>query len=132
MSSEFPSHPWLEHGKKLIQVYGAFGGRMDQTLASLHILHKFYLKDKAMDNLLVLYDDFTKMVYAKEDINFKFSINFDFEEEKGAGIIPMPSKSSKDYFIETKGYEWNLGEEAGLTQLSWDSIISTSNTLKSS
>ena len=55
---------------KLI-ILGAFGGRIDQTLSSIHILYKmnFLFQEKCRENEIILMDDFSMMIYLEPGIN---------------------------------------------------------------
>jgi thiamine pyrophosphokinase len=48
---------------------GAFGGRMDQTLAAIHVLTKYSYLSKNHDNLLALMDKNSIMLMLKQGEN---------------------------------------------------------------
>jgi len=96
---------------KTILVHGAFGGRIDQTLASLHILHKFYLAASVEQTLVVLHDDYSRMVYVKPKVAYSIDVDPNFEETRGVGLVPIPvGPEGSDNWIETTGLQWNLGD----------------------
>lgn len=55
---------------KLI-ILGAFGGRIDQTLASIHVLYKMntLFKEKCRENEIILMDDYSMMIFLEEGHN---------------------------------------------------------------
>jgi len=91
---------------KLI-VLGAFGGRIDQTLSSIHILYKMNLKfqEKCRENEIILMDDFSMMIFLEAGIN-EIKISQKYESKKGCGLIPIGGKVSK---IITQGFKYEFG-----------------------
>ena len=51
----------LEQNIKKINVYGAFGGRLDHTFANVQALD--YIKSKGADGFLIGYNDVVQMLY---------------------------------------------------------------------
>jgi thiamine pyrophosphokinase len=96
-----------------IIVYGAFGGRIDQTLSSIHVL----FKNPQLDIMLVdKYSIMTLINVGKTIV--RPSIH---EERKGCGLIPVDGKVDQ---VKTEGLKWNL--ELG-QEMSMGGLISTSN-----
>ena len=77
-------------------------------------------------------------------INYTIKLSKDIDKVKEIGLIPLPSNSMnsrevrKLFFyklidlqteINTSGLQYNIGLEYGLPTLSWDTILSTSNSL---
>jgi thiamine pyrophosphokinase len=80
---------------KLI-VLGAFGGRIDQTLASIHVLYKMntLFQEKCRENEIILMDDYSMMIFLEEGENvIKPSVKY--ESKKGCGIIPIGTRVEK-------------------------------------
>ena len=74
-------------------VLGAFGGRIDQTLASIHVLYKMnsLFQEKCRENEIILMDDFSMMIYLEGGENTIIPSK-KFESKKGCGIIPVGDK----------------------------------------
>lgn len=82
-------------------MYGAFGGRLDHTLANLQILAKY-----GADYNLIFYDEFNKVCLLPRGKNVIFLSQF--EQAKGIGIVPIPGKKAT---LNTTGLKWNIGPE---------------------
>lgn len=107
-------------------VYGAFGGRFDQEMASLHVLFKWGPK---FNHQLYLYNDETCAFLLPPNISCEIDVPcYDkhipatgMGEGPTCGLIPLgvPCQS-----ITTTGLKWNLN---GDVPLSFGDFISTSN-----
>lgn len=77
---------------KLI-VLGAFGGRIDQTLSSIHMLYKmnYLFQEKCRENEIILMDDFSMMLFLEPGQNI-IRISKKYESSKGCGLIPIGHK----------------------------------------
>ena len=67
---------------------GAFGGRMDQTLAAIHVLTKYSYLSKNHDNLLALMDKNSIMLMLKQGENY-ITISKKLIAPKGCGFFPI-------------------------------------------
>lgn len=58
-------------GYSRLIVLGAFGGRIDQTLNSIHILYKMntQFSEKCRENEIILMDDFSIMIFLEAGYN---------------------------------------------------------------
>jgi thiamine pyrophosphokinase len=105
---------------KLI-VYGAFGGRMDQTLSSVHELIWLtnLFRQQNLELELILCDMFSLMMLVEpgETIIYPSS---KLEAQKGCGLIPVSGVVKK---ITTSGLKWELGGDS----IELGVFISTSN-----
>ena len=92
---------------KLI-AYGAFGGRIDQTISSIHILAKFnktsFPEMRHTDLILMDPNSIGMMLDPGES---KVYPSADYESSVGCGLIPLGSEQCK---LATTGYKWNLGQ----------------------
>jgi thiamine pyrophosphokinase len=82
-------------------ILGAFGGRIDQTLASIHVLYKMYsfFPEKCRENEIILMDDYSLMIFLEPGLNIiKHSLKY--ESKEGCGLIPIGHKVDK---IATSG-----------------------------
>lgn len=77
-------------------VLGAFGGRIDQTLTSIHVLYKMnsLFQEKCRENEIILMDDYSMMIFLEAGEN-KIIPSKRYEAKKGCGIIPLGSKVEK-------------------------------------
>lgn len=96
------------HTPNKIIAYGAFGGRIDHTLAAIHILSKFnadnYPEMKHTDMILMDSNSIGMMLQPGENIIFPSA---EYESPVGCGLIPIGSDRCR---VATTGYEWNLGK----------------------
>jgi len=133
-----------------IYVYGAFGGRFDQEMASIQALYKW--KDE-FDYRIALYNDETCAMllrpHARNEVYLPFHSKCSDEEEKGveSGVEGEGSVSSRSRSrsrnrigegptcglipigclcegVETEGFKWNLD---GSVPLEFGGLVSTSN-----
>lgn len=74
---------------KLI-VLGAFGGRIDQTLSSIHILYKMniFFTEKCRENEIILMDDCSMMIFLEAGDNL-IRPSLKYESKIGCGLIPI-------------------------------------------
>jgi thiamine pyrophosphokinase len=113
-------------GYDRVIVYGAFGGRFDQEMASLHALYKWGPK---FNHQLFLYNDETCAFLVPPNTPCEIQVpcydtnipKTGMGEGPTCGLIPLgvPCKS-----ITTTGLKWNLN---GDMALSFGDFISTSN-----
>lgn len=82
--------------------FGALGGRIDHTLASMHIVTKMCRKFSDME--IILFGDDNLMIYIRPNIKYHIILSQKLEA-KGCGLITF-NKANK---IATKGFKWNLG-----------------------
>ena len=125
------SKEWLEGNgpDHRICMYGAFGGRFDQEMASIQSLYKW--KD-VFQSKLFLYDDYTSAFLLSEGVNHEIRLPFhgeripteaDIGDGPTCGLIPMGSKCES---IKTTGLKWDLH---GDVPLEFGGLVSTSNRL---
>lgn len=111
-------------------ILGAFGGWIDYTLGSIHILYKMnsFFPEKCRENEIILMDDYSIMIYLEAGLNIiKPSVKY--ESKKGCGLIPIGHKVEK---IITSGLLYNLGNHGDMiSSLDFHEVISTSNTMLS-
>mmetsp|Transcript_16435 Transcript_16435/g.27869 ORF Transcript_16435/g.27869 Transcript_16435/m.27869 type:complete len:104 (+) Transcript_16435:688-999(+) len=76
------------------------------------------------------------MHYCLPETLYLFELQFQIEDKKGIGLIPMPGdpnsqvstkREGEGDVIETEGLKWNVGSNYYCKTLSWDEMISTSN-----
>ena len=111
--------------KYRICVYGAFGGRFDQTMASIQALHKWSLKSVSETNDrcddLVLYTEETSARLLLPDVLNEIHVDRD-REGPCCGLIPVGAKCDS---VWSDGLEWNLNESMG--GMEFGGLVSTSN-----
>jgi len=92
---------------KLI-VMGAFGGRLDHTLSTIHVLMKVSLKypKKCLDTQILLIDLHSLMLYVGPG-ETKIFPSTRYESAKGCGLIPLGGRANH---VRTTGLRWNLGD----------------------
>ena len=69
------------------------------------------------------------MIYLQQNVSYELLLSKTLDDPQGMGLVPIPGKSHEDTKITTEGLKWDMGEEHGVSQLSWDTMISTSNEL---
>lgn len=116
-----------ENGKydKIIVLF-PFGGRIDQTLSSMHVLCRTWeVNEKLWKHTdLLLMDSVSTMQYLHPGTN-EISIAADVQSMNSWGIIPLMGKCEK---IKTQGLKWNMGHKDEPDFLEFGgAIISTSN-----
>mmetsp|Transcript_22293 Transcript_22293/g.33826 ORF Transcript_22293/g.33826 Transcript_22293/m.33826 type:complete len:305 (-) Transcript_22293:12-926(-) len=122
------SKEWLNRVSSNFQVciYGAFGGRFDQEMASIQALYKW---KSAFQNKLFLYDHNTSAFLLSESVLNEIRLVFYGDKEipdneigdgPTCGLIPIGSRCES---VETTGLKWNL--EAA--SLEFGGMVSTSN-----
>lgn len=122
---------WLEVNgpDHRICVYGAFGGRFDQEMASIQSLYNW---NEVLQGKLFLYDDHTSAFLLSEGVNHEIRLPFhgecmpsceDIGDGPTCGLIPMGSKCES---IKTTGLKWDLN---GDIPLEFGGLVSTSNRL---
>lgn len=107
-------------------IYGAYGGRFDQEMASFHTLYKWASTFK---NQIYLYNEencsFLIPANVKTEINMPYyndNVASDgFGEGPTCGLIPLGMECES---ITTTGLKWNLD---GDTPLNFSNFISSSN-----
>ena len=110
---------------------------MDQTLMSMFVLKQIYVQLEESNPQpgeyipleLILVDKFTKMIYLQQNVSYQLHLSKTLDDPCGMGLIPIPGKSNGDTKITTEGLKYEMGEEQDVSQLSWDTMISTSNEL---
>lgn len=105
---------------------GAFGGRIDQTIASIHVLYKMnsLFSEKCRENEIILMDENSLMLYLEAGENI-IKRSKKYESTKGVGLIPLGDKVEK---IQTQGLKYNMGNsEDPISSLDFKDRISTSN-----
>jgi len=103
--------------KICVCVYGAFGGRLDQSMASFQALYKW---SHAFNYNLILYteENCACLLPARVDNLIHIDQNL---EGPTCGLIPLGSPCEN---VSTKGLKWNLD---GNTPMHFGGLISTSN-----
>ena len=113
----------LENNWREIFVFGAFGGRMDQTLSYMHYCEKY---SKLYPELrITLFGQSNLMHFMKPNTTHKIRCNEKFISKYGCGIISFGEVDS----VETKGFKYNLGPEQKYSRIEWGKFISTSNSM---
>jgi thiamine pyrophosphokinase len=115
-----------------VYVYGAFGGRFDQEMASIQALYRW--KDESMK--IALYTDETCAFLLKPNVKNLILLpfhsgNIDSDDNNGdivkvgegptCGLIPIGCRCDG---VETEGFKWNLD---GSVPLEFGGLVSTSN-----
>ena len=84
-------------------VYGAFGGRIDQTVSVIFSLAKHNLNcDK---DEMILMDTYSLMIYLAPGDHVIIPSGL-IESKVGCGFYPICAKSS---MVATDGLKWNVG-----------------------
>lgn len=109
-----------------VAVYGAFGGRFDQEMASLQALHKW--SDQFGAANLWLYDEHTCACLLRPN-SPRLRRNVvtmcpSVENLKSVGLIPLGGRCDK---VITSGFRWNLDEDS----MEFGGLVSTSNEMLS-
>ena len=73
-----------------IIIYGAFGGRIDHTLAAIHTLCKLNstFEAKCRDNEIILMDEFSLMLYLEAGDHMIYPSQ-KYEGHLGVGLVPI-------------------------------------------
>ena len=103
-----------DNSNVVIVIVGAFGGRFDQEIASLHVLYKW----NSVFHRIVLMDNENMACLlspGKHDLLLIKGI-----EGPTCGLLPVGGKVNN---ISTKGLKWNLNNQS----LSLDGLVSSSN-----
>jgi len=114
---------------KLI-ILGAFGGKICQTLLSIHILYKMYsfFQEKCRENEMILMDDNSMMIFLEAGNNY-IRTSKKYELNEGCSLIPLCHKVKK---IKTSGLKFNLGNSGDrLDYLDFSEVLQTSNAIQS-
>jgi thiamine pyrophosphokinase len=118
-----------------ILVFGAFGGRFDQEMASLQALYKW---GSTFDNQIFLYTDETMGFLIPANVKVEIRLPYygeddattthDLEMGEGAtcGLIPLGGRVDS---IATSGLKWDLD---GTIPLEFGGLVSTSNRMMQS
>jgi thiamine pyrophosphokinase len=110
-----------------ICIYGAFGGRFDQEMASIQALYNWR---QVFQNRLFLYDDRTSAFLLSEGVINEIRLPFygersatetDIGDGPTCGLIPIGSRCES---VKTTGLKWNLN---GDVPLEFGGLVSTSN-----
>ncbi len=108
---------------------GAFGGRMDQTLANIHVLTKYTDCDINNERMYALMDKDSFMIMLKKGHNI-VKLSEQIIAKKSCGFFPVSEKIDN---IQTKGLKWNMGNrEDSISSLDWKTFVSSSNEIESS
>ncbi len=105
-------------------IYGAFGGRFDQEMASFQALYKWA---DTFDNRIWLYSDETSAILIPAGKMVEIEVPFQendtgstIQEGPTCGLIPMGSKVDS---ITTSGLKWDLQD----AETEFGGLLSTSN-----
>ncbi|CAI2377737.1 unnamed protein product [Moneuplotes crassus] len=104
-----------------------FGGRIDQTLSSMHVLSRYLTVDAELkDNAEIILLDQNSVTQYLAAGEHEIRISKNLESKIGVGLIPLSGKCEN---IKTSGLKWNLGNsEEEFSSLEFGGeIISTSN-----
>ena len=137
---------------KLI-ILGSFGGRIDQTINSVHLLWKVYTDhpEKCRETEIILLDENSLMLFLEPGTHI-ITPSQDLECSQGCGLIPMLHAAQ----LQTQGLKYNMGKYLNIgvfhllsayiyiyiytflgpadgqaSTLEWGSFISTSNEILS-
>jgi thiamine pyrophosphokinase len=108
----------VRNGWYQIFCFGAFGGRMDLSLATMHLTSKYCKRYPNLD--IVLLGKENIMFPIRKNLNYKIKINHKLLNPYGCGLICFGVSES----VETSGFRWNLNSR---TRLEWGKFISTCN-----
>ena len=104
-----------------IVIYGAFGGRFDQEMASFQSLHKWAPK---FEHRIWLYGDETSACLIPSnchvEIQVPHSATVGIREGPTCGLIPLGFECRS---LTTTGFKWNLGG----VESAFGGLVSTSN-----
>uniref|UniRef100_A0A7S1ZSZ4 N-acetyltransferase domain-containing protein n=1 Tax=Ditylum brightwellii TaxID=49249 RepID=A0A7S1ZSZ4_9STRA len=137
---KYSSHENNKEEEMSVYIYGAFGGRFDQEMASIQALYKWQTH---FHNKIFLYNDETCAFILAQSIRNEIRLPFygddhdnhneqdvdDKGKDKGlvhgegptCGLIPIGCKCD---FVQTTGLKWNLH---GDVPLEFGGLVSTSN-----
>jgi len=119
--SALPSSITLPYDQVII--YGGFGGRFDQEMASIQALYKWA---DTFQNRLWLYSDETSAVLIPAGKVVELAVPFQghhaIREGPMCGLIPMGAKCES---ITTSGFQWNLED----SEMEFGGLVSTSNSI---
>jgi len=129
-----PQQRQQTHQRQRVVVYGAFGGRFDQEMASLQALYKW--STEFSPGGLWLYNDYTCACLLREGVTNRIQLHIppssalpaDGQKEEPArigegptcGLIPLGRRADS---VTTTGFEWNLNRDA----TEFGGLVSTSN-----
>lgn len=102
----------MSKGWNKIFCFGAFGGRMDHTLSSMHHAEKLSKKNYKLS--ICLFGQTNLMYFMRPSIQHYITIP-DSLHKNYCGLIPF-NKAEK---VVTKGLKWNLGPDCPYTTLEW-------------
>ena len=102
----------LRKGWKSLAAVGAFGSRMDHTLASLSITLRQKKLNPYLDIFLLSTNSMMYLLRSNKNYRMHFG---KWISKKGMGLIPF----GKVEYIETKGFKWNLGVNEAFSSLEW-------------
>ena len=104
-----------------ICIYGAFGGRFDQTMASIQTLYKWIKNPLFSEDEIILYTEETSARFL--DVERTHVIHVERSKEGPCcGLIPIGSRCDS---VSTEGLQWNLNEDMG--PMEFGGLVSTSN-----
>lgn len=110
----------IESGWNKIFCFGAFGGRMDHTLSSMHHATKLCREYEKLQ--IVLFGQTNLMYYLRPNIKYQIHVSHRMNK-MCCGLIPF----GKAEHVYTRGFKWNLGPQHPHQGLEWGEFISTSN-----
>ncbi|KAJ3413488.1 hypothetical protein HDV05_007933 [Chytridiales sp. JEL 0842] len=100
-----------------IVVYGAIGGRFDQTMATIHALHEL----TSLGRKVYAMSNESMAVLLRENVKHEIHINKRVEGPT-CGLLPIGVTEAR---CRTSGLKWNLDES--MPALSFGKFLSTSN-----
>ena len=107
-------------------IMGAFGGRLDQSLNSIHLLYKMNAKfsDALKETDIIMMSPNGMIRYLRPGENV-ITLSKTYDDKKGCGFFPIAQKVDH---IQTEGLKYNMGNsEDHFKSLDFLEFVSTSN-----
>ncbi len=111
----------MKLGCKTFIISGAFGDRLDHTLATMSITEKIIKQNESINIILTN----SKSIFCPLRSGFKHKLLISKKDfyPVGCGLVSFQKVEE----VETSGFRWNLGKGKGFEGVEWGRFLSTSN-----